>query len=352
MSRLTKTRESVEYLEYLRARDLQESAHLQEQDHLRLQEEEEEGELALAPNEQNIGAHGRSKLFGTKEKEIKVGIASVLELKAELSKREAQAAQSQIGGQEKVEIIPTATRFKGMAPNEKVVPFPLAGKQGEGAVRNKGIEDRNLKDLSHPNHDEQSKLEASWTALQRKAKIYEQMQEDGGLGRNQDDDDDLLVDFLSKSMHERNGGLDAMKKGRHSSSRGSKEHLLAAGPSKRGEWVQITDEFGRDRLVRAEEADQMRASMELSVHYQDNRQGNYYNPQQDAADHQDVEYNDDKERGILYQHMSNFLTTNYTRGIHNVRWRDECSALRNVPKISIPPASTRDKPNARLRKTL
>lgn len=99
-------------------------------------------------------------------------------------------------------------------------------------------------------------MEASWLALQKKAKKYEQMQEDGYA----DDSEEILVDFLSKSMSDRN-----------QSKKTRKDHLAPLSHQqtlKKRDWVQITDEFGRDRLVRVEDAQEMKSKIQNSNYTQ------------------------------------------------------------------------------------
>jgi FtsZ-interacting cell division protein YlmF len=114
-----------------------------------------------------------------KTKEIGIGVSSVLGLKAELSKREAEykSNKQKLGNR-----IQTAQLSK-----LKNIPTK--------ADRNKGITQRIQKDLRE--QGELSQIEASWVALQRKTKQYEEMQQG-----NQDfeENEDLLVDFLQKNI--------------------------------------------------------------------------------------------------------------------------------------------------------
>ncbi|KAJ3322383.1 hypothetical protein HDV06_003103 [Boothiomyces sp. JEL0866] len=122
------------------------------------------------------------------QKEIKISAASVLDLKAELSKKQAQVKQ-------KSNPSIVTTRLKNVS---KVVKKPKLDMDDE----------------------EKSKLEASFVALSRKAELYEQKQ------RDQDSDEDGLVDFQMKESTEQ---IDTSS------------------------WVQVTDEFGRTRLVKKDE---------------------------------------------------------------------------------------------------
>ncbi|KAJ3262637.1 hypothetical protein HK103_000166 [Boothiomyces macroporosus] len=126
------------------------------------------------------------------QKEIKISASSVLDLKAELSKKEAQVKQ-------KSNPAVVTTRLKNVS---KIVKKPKLDMDDE----------------------EKSKLEASFVALSRKAQLYEQKQ------RDQDSDDEGLVDFQMKE---------------------------SAGEIDTSNWVQVTDEFGRTRLVKKDEIHQL-----------------------------------------------------------------------------------------------
>ncbi|KAJ3311856.1 hypothetical protein HDV04_003596 [Boothiomyces sp. JEL0838] len=126
------------------------------------------------------------------QKEIKISASSVLDLKAELSKKEAQVKQ-------KSNPAVVTTRLKNVS---KIVKKPKLDMDDE----------------------EKSKLEASFVALSRKAQLYEQKQ------RDQDSDDEGLVDFQMKE---------------------SVDEIDTSN------WVQITDEFGRTRLVKKDEIHQL-----------------------------------------------------------------------------------------------
>jgi hypothetical protein len=91
------------------------------------------------------------------------------------------------------------------------------------------IKDRNTKASQnitrHMDDEERAQLEASWVALQRKSKQYNELQ---GQDVQQDD---VLVDFLYKQEES------------------SQPSFLQS----ENQWVEIVDEFGRTRLVRRED---------------------------------------------------------------------------------------------------
>lgn len=144
-----------------------------------------------------------------------VSQASVLDLKAELARKQ----QEQSSGK------PSSSK-----PSQKLTK--LIGMER----RNKGIEQRNQQDSL--GRDELSKLEQSWISLQRKAELYDKIK--SGV---EEENDEMLVDFMSKS---------------HDPTRLKPPLAKKPKPSRRGgDWVEVTDDFGRTRLVRQEEADAM-----------------------------------------------------------------------------------------------
>jgi hypothetical protein len=91
------------------------------------------------------------------------------------------------------------------------------------------IKDRNTQATQritrHMDQEERAQLEASWVALLRKSKQYQDLQ---GQDVQQDD---VLVDFLYKQD----------------------DSVNPAFLQSENQWVEIVDEFGRTRLVRREE---------------------------------------------------------------------------------------------------
>ncbi|EGF83131.1 hypothetical protein BATDEDRAFT_34007 [Batrachochytrium dendrobatidis JAM81] len=155
------------------------------------------------------------------KKEIRVSASSVIDLKAELIFKQEQydRDKKRLGVHSSTNSISTAnlTRLKNIPK----------------IVKNKGVADRAQKDDAQIS-EEHPTLEASWVALQRKTKLYEQKQQD--LEPN---DEEGLVDFLVKNIPE-NDDIRV-------------DNQDVSDPK----WVQVTDEFGRTRIVRKKEADLM-----------------------------------------------------------------------------------------------
>lgn len=130
--------------------------------------------------------------------EIKVNTSSIIQLKAELSKKQTQF-----------------TKSKTNAVSIQSKPLNLKSLKGEVKPNERALETVD------------TALEASWVALKRKTKQYEELHKLG------DDvqDDNVLVDFLLKDEPEQ-------KK--------SKFELV------KDDYVEIEDEFGRTRLVKKE----------------------------------------------------------------------------------------------------
>jgi hypothetical protein len=194
-------------------------------------------------------------------KEIKgLSLSSVLGLKSELSKRQALHEQEKQRFGSQISSV-QLSKLKGMKKQVK-------------QVSNRGIESRNQKDISEM-VTESSQMEASWSALQRKAEKYDMIKE----GRMRDDlkKEDRLVDFTQKRWQEDDADEDRTVKKKRAA-------LVSASAT---EWVEITDEFGRDRLVRKEEAEFIKASAEKQI--AEERTDNYQEEEhvQDAEYHQD-----------------------------------------------------------------
>ncbi|KAJ8325845.1 hypothetical protein O5D80_006032 [Batrachochytrium dendrobatidis] len=182
------------------------------------------------------------------KKEIRVSASSVIDLKAELIFKQEQydRDKKRLGVHSSTNSISTAnlTRLKNIPK----------------IVKNKGVADRAQKDDAQIS-EEHPTLEASWVALQRKTKLYEQKQQD--LEPNgivdlrliliavdhtntklqscilEHVDEEGLVDFLVKNIPE-NDDIRV-------------DNQDVSDPK----WVQVTDEFGRTRIVRKKEADLM-----------------------------------------------------------------------------------------------
>jgi hypothetical protein len=121
-------------------------------------------------------------------KQIKLSASSVIDLKAELLEKTREYERSKL-----------------QPPKKK----------------NKELEYKQTK-KDHPVAVE-TELERSWLSLERKSKLYQKLEQEGGL---ESDDDDHLVDFLAKPI------------------------VADSSPSVSGDWIKVVDEFGRDRLVR------------------------------------------------------------------------------------------------------
>lgn len=128
--------------------------------------------------------------------EIVVGASSVINLKAELLQRTMRAKQAN------PQVVTSTLRLKGSRAAKVAKTAPIV-------------------------ETEHNKLEESWIALQRKTKVYDELQERGGLDDSDDEQDTdkpgCLVNFLEKTP--------------------------TLGQTIDG-WVEVTDEFGRNRLVK------------------------------------------------------------------------------------------------------
>ncbi|OBZ91188.1 hypothetical protein A0J61_00758 [Choanephora cucurbitarum] len=100
--------------------------------------------------------------------------------------------------------------------------------------QNKGVNDRNQRDMQVLPAVESDVLARSREQLEKKARFYEAMQS-GQFEYDPEDEDNILVDFDRKYLEEK----DAEKKSR------KKKRVEEEDP-----WVEYEDEFGRTRVVR------------------------------------------------------------------------------------------------------
>ncbi|KAJ3007767.1 hypothetical protein HKX48_008950 [Thoreauomyces humboldtii] len=153
-----------------------------------------------------------------KKNEISVSASSVVDLKAELFKKQEEFAK------EKLRTGSATTRAISSKPIKK-------------PPKNRGVDDRAARDAREL-PALASSLEASWVALQRKTKIYDKLSKEGGAGDEGNEDE--LVDFLHKNGPE-------------------EEAVKAADVTEEdGDgWVEAVDEFGRTRIVRQSQVEKL-----------------------------------------------------------------------------------------------
>ncbi|KAI8905673.1 hypothetical protein DFJ77DRAFT_206229 [Powellomyces hirtus] len=155
-----------------------------------------------------------------KKKEISVSASSVIDLKAELFKKQ-EAFQK-----EKIRTGSASMRAVSSKPIKK-------------PPKNKGVEQRAKRDAEEaPTLN--STLEASWVALQRKSKIYDKMAREGAGG--DENDEETLVDFLYKNA---------------SDDQALQQQVELVEEDDEDAWVEAVDEFGRTRIVRRSQVDNL-----------------------------------------------------------------------------------------------
>ncbi|KAI8892431.1 hypothetical protein BC833DRAFT_611689 [Globomyces pollinis-pini] len=170
--------------------------------------------LSDSDDELNAMDSMRDEVINSNAKPIQVGISSVLELKAILAQKESV--------------------LKGKQAHSSFVSNTSRIANVQKQTQNKGIQDRMQKDqVKELDESELGKLERSYEALKRKELLYDQMK------NNQTDNEELLVDFLMKYDVEDDEPVKKKTK---------KIAIVKAN------WVEETDEFGRTRLVKEEEA--------------------------------------------------------------------------------------------------
>ncbi|CAE6354125.1 unnamed protein product [Rhizoctonia solani] len=163
-------------------------------------------------------------------KKQSVNAASFFDLKAELAKHEDAFAKSKLSSKGKVEPIVGGSK----RPDQKK---PTWARENKG-VRDRARRDAELDQISRPT------LESARAKLERKARLYEQLQKGKGAGLSEKQRESLLVDFDS-----RDSGNDT-----DSSEDGDRdESLVVPGRNEDDPVIEYEDEFGRIRTARRSE---------------------------------------------------------------------------------------------------
>ncbi|KAJ3293237.1 hypothetical protein HK104_004634 [Borealophlyctis nickersoniae] len=181
-----------------------------------------------------------------KKKEINVSSASVIDLKAELFKHQtAFSSHSAHSPSSSSSTSTTTTDPYTLHPSALHKRLPKLPKPQQ-PPKNRGVDARAARDEKDANKEEeeeegiQKKLQLSWIALQRKANVYDELVKEGGL---EDDHhgEASLVDFLRK---------DPIPK-----DMAQLPGVLQDEPD--DPWVEATDEFGRTRVVRGSQVEEL-----------------------------------------------------------------------------------------------
>ncbi|KAI9345595.1 hypothetical protein BDR26DRAFT_856315 [Obelidium mucronatum] len=186
--------------------------------------------------------------------------AAVVDLKAELFKKREEFERSRVStasltdaaaasSSEKIkELKKLSDANKRRLEEEHEARY--GARKGKGGQHSKGpVSKKDKVKAKEQRAVEEAALEASWVALQRKAKEYDRLKRelsddedarDGGDGRKRRLDDKVpLVDFVRKH-------LNAKDSDNESNSEDEEED--------KDPWVEATDAFGRTRIVRKSEA--------------------------------------------------------------------------------------------------
>ncbi|KAI9204498.1 uncharacterized protein BJ171DRAFT_505959 [Polychytrium aggregatum] len=171
-----------------------------------------------------------------KKKEIKnISASSVVDLKAELFRAQAQFDQEKA---QSLELDPL-----GSVPRKKI-ERPATKKPGDKS--NRGVEARSQKDKAALalTENEAQLLQRSQASLEVKSKIYDLIR--SGAADDLDhvmDSEDMLIDFVRKNWDDP-----------VSESSDSTEEVAVRSGLIKDPWIEVIDEFGRNRVVRRSEA--------------------------------------------------------------------------------------------------
>ncbi|CAE6422921.1 unnamed protein product [Rhizoctonia solani] len=163
-------------------------------------------------------------------KKQSVNAASFFDLKAELAKREDAFAKSKLSSKGKVEPVVGGSQ----RPDQKK---PTWARENKG-VRDRARRDAELDQISKPT------LESARAKLERKARLYDQLQRGKGAGLSEKQRESLLIDFDS-----RDSGNDTDS----SEDRDRDESLVVPGQNEDDPIIEYEDEFGRIRTARRSE---------------------------------------------------------------------------------------------------
>ncbi|KAI9298929.1 hypothetical protein K502DRAFT_361933 [Neoconidiobolus thromboides FSU 785] len=158
------------------------------------------------------------------KKVIELNAGTILDLKAELARREEEAKKEH-----------EVFKITGVKPAKKGLKKDVFDKSNVGIEKRKAMDavnkdPRSLEDLE--------RLELSKRTLEKKAKIYEKLLEEGKEFNEMDDN--MLIDFEKKAW-EQEGKTDNKKQDEDSEA-----------------WVEYIDEFGRTRVGRREEVESLK----------------------------------------------------------------------------------------------
>ncbi|KAF8734034.1 hypothetical protein RHS02_07261, partial [Rhizoctonia solani] len=163
-------------------------------------------------------------------KKQSVNAASFLDLKAELAKHEDAFTKSKSAGKGKAEPVVGSNK----RPDKK---------RSAWARENKGVQDRARRDAEIDQINRPT-LESARAKLERKAKLYDQLQKGKGAGLSEKQRESLLIDFDS-----RDSGDDTDSSG----DRDKDESLTVPRHEEDDPVIEYEDEFGRIRTGRRSE---------------------------------------------------------------------------------------------------
>ncbi|XP_071478123.1 coiled-coil domain-containing protein 174-like [Diadema antillarum] len=177
-----------------------------------------------------------------KSNKINVNVSSLVDLKAELFKKQEQLKRDRLQTQQQGGSSASTTRAR---PAESKKPSIWSKK-------NAGVKARAEKDLEKL-EEERNELENARSKLEAKAKFYEKMTKDGGLP-NSDGGEHFLVDFEKKALDNLDelrsrgvGPLPREEAEKEEVDRLAEDDEIPPPANRDEEWVDYTDSLGRSR---------------------------------------------------------------------------------------------------------
>ncbi|XP_072178421.1 coiled-coil domain-containing protein 174-like [Diadema setosum] len=246
-----------------------------------------------------------------KSNKINVNVSSLVDLKAELFKKQEQLKRDRLQTQQQGGS--SASTIRGARPAESKKPNIWSKK-------NAGVKARAEKDLEKL-EEERNELENARSKLEAKAKFYEKMTKDGGLP-NSDGGEHFLVDFEKKALDNLDelrsrgvGPLPREEAEKEVVDRLAEDDDIPPPANRDEEWVDYTDSLGRSRRCMRKDLPHL-ISMDKNL-----------NPQA----YQEKEEKTKPEKG---EELPDLMSNDMYREMLRKKWEAEEEAASNGPQGS------------------
>ncbi|XP_043238779.1 coiled-coil domain-containing protein 174-like [Amphibalanus amphitrite] len=184
-----------------------------------------------------------------KEKKIEIGTSSLVDLKAELHRKQQESRNLHRGSDR-----PTAVGTSGKSKIwSKTSTARASGKTAAWSKSNAGVERRDQRDREET-EQETKDLDRSRTVLEAKAMIYDRLQTGTEALEDDSTNEQFLVNFQQKAIDD----VTRRRQRRQAAAEGSSAEPPPPAASADEEWVEFTDSLGRSRTVMRRDLDEYR----------------------------------------------------------------------------------------------